>query len=443
MLTGAALHRIYTLENRHNQHIAHVDAESSPLLNGAAEDPDKVFTNALDKELETVVSFYQLKESEIYAELEHLLKDEENYEEEQEVFEHEQENTAAGKRTRSASIFKHIGFTRPRRTSTLSPGSDLQEEDEDEGDSDDDDAQETSRLRRRSLDGRRQLQRRLTHDDDDVRAGSSDFFSSRRRASAAFDDYNDMSFSALYDEGISLKKRTVSLYVSLCELRSYIQLNKTGFQKVLKKYDKIMDRNLKSSYLNNHVYSAYPFGQSTMDKLSNNLLRVEILYSRICTKGDVAEAKRELRLHLREHVVWERNTVWREMIGIERKAQAANLGISQTLLGRDSDGRKTRLQGDEADGALKELDTPIGKYWCPRWLVSKPFWILVFIIAIFAVLLSVPIMEKPEQQNCLAMVIFVSLLWATEVCTLTFALKHYSHIVRQYLSSSHLCSSRF
>jgi hypothetical protein len=445
MLTGVASHRIYTLENRQNQQNAHVDAESSPLLTGAADDPDKVFINSLDKDLETVVSFYQLKESEIYAELEHLLKDEENYEEEQEVFEHEQENLPTGKRTRSASVFKNIGFTRPRRTSTLSRGSDLQEEDE--GDSDDDDVQETSRLRRKSLDGRRQLQKRSTHeDDDDERAGSLDFFSSRRRTSVAFDDYNDMSFSALYDEGVSLKKRTISLYVSLCELRSFIQLNKTGFQKVLKKYDKIMDRNLKSSYLNKHVYSAYPFAQSTMDKLSNNLLRVEILYSRICTKGDVAEAKRELRLHLREHVVWERNTVWREMIGIERKAQAANLGISQTLLGPDSDGRKTRLQGDEADGGLKELDTPIGKYRCPRWLISKPFWILVFIIAIFAVLLTVPIMEEPEQQNCLAMVIFVSLLWATEVCALILAPKlclhtvgntSLRHIFARPISSSH------
>jgi hypothetical protein len=29
----------------------------------------------------------------------------------------------------------------------------------------------------------------------------------------------------------------------------------------------------------------------------------------------------------------------------------------------------------------------------------------------------VPIMEEPEQQNCLALVVFVSLLWATEVCS--------------------------
>jgi hypothetical protein len=207
----------------------------------------------------------------------------------------------------------------------------------------------------------------------------------------------------------------VSVYVSLCELRSFIQLNKTGFEKVLKKYDKILDRNLKKHYLNKYVYPAHPFQQDTMDKLTQNLDKIEGAYAHLCTKGDVAEAKRELRLHLREHVVWERNTVWREMIGIERKAQAANIGITQTLLGRDTTGGKIRRQGDEIQPDLKEVSTPIGKYTCPQWLISKTFWMLVTCIAVFVVLLVVPIMEKPEQQNCLAMVIFVSLLWATEV----------------------------
>jgi hypothetical protein len=245
---------------------------------------------------------------------------------------------------------------------------------------------------------------------------SAEIASSRRRTSQAFDDYNDMSFSVLYDKGVSLKQRTVSIYVSLCELRSFLQLNKTGFEKVLKKYDKIMDRKLKRAYLEEHVYSAEPFQKDTMDKLTKHLSRIETIYSRICTKGDVDEAKRELRLHLREHVVWERNTVWREMIGIERKAQSANIGLTQ-LLGRDSDPNQVRRQGDELRAEITELKTPIGRYRCPAWLLSSQFWIGVFIIAIFVVLLVVPIMDKPEQQNCLAMVIFVSLLWATEVRT--------------------------
>lgn len=407
MLTRAPS-RIYSLETHINQKNAHVDAESSPLLNGDADDPDKTFTNTLDAELERVVSFYGIKENEIFGELDAMIKDEENYEEGQAEYDQEQENAPPGKKLRSGSIFKQIGFQRPRALSAVSDRSmDDVEEDSDE------DANESSRLRKdKSPDGKRR-RRRTT---DEERRSSNDWASSKRKTSVAFDDYNDMAFSALYDEGISLKKRAVSVYVLLCELRSFIQLNKTGFEKVLKKFDKILDRKLKSFYLNKYVYPAYPFQQSTMDRLTQNLERMETAYSQICTKGDITEAKRELRLHLREHVVWERNTVWREMIGIERKAQAANIGISQTLLGRDTTGGKIRRQGDDMEADMKEVDTPIGKYRCPQWLISRTFWMLLGCIAVFVVLLVVPIMEKPEQQNCLAMVIFVSLLWATEVC---------------------------
>lgn len=159
-----------------------------------------------------------------------------------------------------------------------------------------------------------------------------------------------------------------------------------------------------------------------MEVLADQLVRIEEAYSTIVTKGDVEAARSELRLHLREHVVWERNTVWREMIGIERKAQAANLGIRNTMLGQDTDPKKARLQGDDAGGTMKEVHTPVGRYTCPKFLVSGTFWILIAIIAIFTVLLVVPIMEKGEQQNCLALVVFVSLLWATEVTNKAMAI---------------------
>ncbi|CAI6263658.1 unnamed protein product [Periconia digitata] len=408
--------QIYTLETRLHQRTAPVDAESSPLLNGAEEDPDKLFTELLDSELEKVCSFYQIKELEIYGEVEDVLKDEGSYEEEQETYEQERENAPPGKKMRSGSIFRNIGFQRPRQASSVSQRSTIEEEED--SDDDDDAGNETSLLRRKSSDGQRRRQISDHSHTEDMHS-SVDFASSlRRRASAAFEDYNDMSFSALYDEGVSLKKRTVSVYVSLCELRSFTQLNKTGFEKVLKKYDKILDRKLKRAYLDKNVYPAYPFQKATMAKLSSALQQVETAYSRICTKGDMDEAKRELRLHLREHVVWERNTVWREMIGIERKAQAANIGLTQALLGRDSDPAKVRRQGDEVEPHMKEVVTPVGRYRCPSWLVSANFLLFISILAVFLVLLLVPILEKAEQQNCLAMVVFVSLLWATETIPL-------------------------
>ncbi|CAA9960289.1 hypothetical protein HRS9122_00883 [Pyrenophora teres f. teres] len=383
--------QIYNLETQLHQKNANGDAESSPLLNGDADDPDKVFTNTLDAELERVTSFYALKENEIYGEMDALLKDEELFEEHQEDYNEENENAPPGRKMRSGSIFKAIGFNRPRALSGASGRSTDHGDDDEESD---EELDETTRLRKKSPDGHR----RRRHTEEDMAASHA---SSRRKASTVFEDYNDMAFSALYDEGVSLKKRAVSVYVLLCELRSFIQLNKTGFEKVLKKYDKIMDRKLKKTYLNKYVYPAYPFKQSTMDELTRNLERMEAAYAQIGTKGDIVEAKRELRLHLREHVVWERNTVWREMIGIERKAQAANIGITQTLLGRDTTGGKVRRQGDEVESDMKEVDTPI-----------------VACIAVFVVLLLVPIMEMPEQQNCLAMVVFVSLLWATEAIPL-------------------------
>ena len=413
------VHRIYQLEKSINQgSAAPHDGESSPLL--LSDDPDTIFRQALDHDLEKICSFYQLKEFEIYGEVGDLQKDEQSYEAETHGMDFDQlEAQGGGDRSgkgRRASIFGKFGFgNRPRRTSTMSANSAIDEGDED-GDSS---ADETSAMNK-SRNGA-PIDRRKTYDAgagesiEDLRS-SREFPAKQRRASQAYDDYSDQALSTLLASGMTLKKRTISLYVSLCELKSFIQLNKTGFSKVLKKYDKTLNRSLKSTYLKDRMAPAYPFKEDTMKHLDENIARTERAYADVITKKDIGEARRELRLHLREHVVWERNTVWREMIGIERKAQAANMGLRRTLLGADDDPTKARLQGDE-DGSpsTKELRTPLGRYKCPSWLFSSTFFTLVVIVAIFVALLVVPIMKKQEQQNCLAMLVLVSIMWATEV----------------------------
>ena len=377
-------------------------------------DPDTVFRRALDSDLEKICSFYRLKELEIYGEVGDLKKDEEDYENEAGGMSLDQldEGTERSPRLRRNSMFSKLGFSgRPRRTSTLS-ASTIDEVGED-GDSDDD-ADDRIAANTTLLGRRKTYDANAAQALEDLRS-SRELPPKKRRASQAYEDYSDQAFSTLLASGVTLKKRAISVYVSLCELKSFIQLNKTGFSKVLKKYDKTLNRNLKIAYLNDQVAPAYPFRATTMQHLDENIQNTERAYAKIITEGDITQARRELRLHLREHVVWERNTVWREMIGIERKAQAANMGLRRTLLGAD-DPSKARLQGDDDHGgATKELATPVGKYRCPSWLFSSTFFTLVIILAIFIVLLIVPTMKKPEQQNCLAMLVFVSLLWATEV----------------------------
>ena len=364
-----------------------------------------------------------MKELEIYGEVGEFLRDEQSFEEENFA----QTDGAGegrpgtggwiGDRPQQSSAFRSFPG-RPRRTSTLSKSIDGGIED-----SDDDEDDESSALTRSTRPVGARRSKSTPYDTntgrenvEDMRA-STEFSKSVRRNSQAYDDYAEQAFAGLYSSGITLKKRAISLYVQLCELKSFIQLNKTGFTKVLKKYDKILDRTLKSKYIQSFVTPAHPFLPETMMHIDENIQRIEQAYASIVTQGDIPLAKKELRLHLREHVVWERNTVWREMIGIERKAQAANMGLRRTLLGADNDPATARLQGDDDDhlGDMKDLQTPVGRFRCPAWLFSSTLVTLLVIIGVFFILLYVPIMKQVEQQNCLAMLIFVSLLWATEV----------------------------
>jgi len=418
---------IYTLEKQVNQSSgADGHDEESSLLDGQRLDPDTTFKRLLASELEKVCSFYRLKEMEIFSELEQLQKDIEAYQHETAGIDMDEVVSIENSRkvSRAGSMFGGAPFRRRRRASTMSMSI---EEEQDDSDSDVDDNAAMIKKKDKS----QVKQRSKSVWQPPVHSAHSDLTSSReslpaptspikRRASFAMDlEFSDPGqLTSLYDSGISLKKSAINLYVSLSELKSFIQLNQTGFKKAAKKYDKVCDRDIRKEYMEKSVEPSYPFREATMTKLDSNVSLAESLYAEIATKGDIALAKRELRLHLREHVVWERNTVWREMIGIERRAQAANLGVRQTLLGGPTDRSESRRQGDDNLTESKEVETPVGRYRIPTWLLSGSFFTLIGIIAIFLILLFVPIMKKPEQQNCLAMLIFVSLLWATEVIPL-------------------------
>ncbi|KAK4666993.1 low-affinity phosphate transporter [Podospora pseudopauciseta] len=391
---------IYSLEK--SIHLASGgDGESRPLIQH--DDPETIFTRALDVELEKITSFYVIKEKELTDEVDALLKEVAAFEE------------GADEHTRPATRSSERPQLRYRSQSARSRHS---TEDDGQEDSDDDDgdgeATGLTKRRRGSFGRRRTIPNAMLASTTDMTA-STELTRSLRRLSVTYDDYAEQ--AALFSSGIMLKKKIIDVYVRLCELKSYSQLNRTGFNKILKKFDKICDRRLRSKYMSSFVDSAYPFKPETTKSLEEHIQRIVQAYAEIVTDGDEAAATKDLRSHLREHVVWERNTVWRELIGLERRAEAASLG--HTLLGRDADPQAARLQGDDdLVSPTKAISTPLGRFNLPTWLVSSTMFALVVIFAIFVAMLLVPIMEKPEQQNCLAILVFVSLLWATEAIPL-------------------------
>ncbi|ROT40231.1 SPX-domain-containing protein [Sodiomyces alkalinus F11] len=371
------------------------DAESRPLIHD--EEPEDVFSRALGVELEKISSFYVTKERELLDEVAELMKDVGDFLHDQQDGHHYAADRLHGHRAPGH-----------RRSASLGDGMD---------DSDDEyDEDETSGLaKRRGSTSRRRTLANLLHQSVDSIADSSDRPRSLRRSSVAIDDYAEQSF--LHSPSIFLKKRITDLYVQLCELKAYVQLNKTGFRKVLKKFDKIMDKDLRPKYMAAHVEPAYPFREDTLHALEENINKMIKAYTEVIAEGDEEMAKRDLRSHLREHVVWERNTVWRDMIRMERRSEAATLG--RTLLGTDPGMGARILQGDdEVLASTTQFMTPLGRLVLPRWLANSAVLTLGASIAIFFVLLFVPIMDSPEQQNCLALLVFVSMLWATEAIPL-------------------------
>lgn len=114
-------------------------------------------------------------------------------------------------------------------------------------------------------------------------------------------------------------------------------------------------------------------------------------------------AKRQLKLHQREHIAWERDTVWRQMIGNARRGEGA-----------DPDGLKTlgSLVIEEEKRVL-DVQTPVGHIQ----VTMKQVYLIVSTI-VFIVLLNVRSVDGDEANKCLAVLVYATLLWATEAIPL-------------------------
>ncbi|CAJ0753709.1 11900_t:CDS:2, partial [Entrophospora sp. SA101] len=365
--------------------------EQSPLLVGKTK-TNPIFTLALDKELAKINTFYCNKEKELYENVDKLIGEAaciENLEDSASVnlnnlsrsyasTDGSQSSYIHGREVSSHHQRKSFQQSRRNRSVSDATGSFISSDDVGEGEICD----EPGRIRF-SVDG-----------DNDNNGGN-------RRAS--FDDRR-VSFlwgpPTVEEQKIAFKRHVIELFVHLSELKSFVSLNETGFSKILKKYEKIIGCKLKFHYLTNVVNESYAFKRSTRERLESEILRVQEIYSNFYTNADREAAINELKTHLREFIVWERNTIWRDIIGLERKSHAVNIKAPGNII-------KTP----------PEISTPFGNLTIND-IFCKNMIILIMCIIIFLLLLNFPIFKHEEQRNCFALLVFASLLWSTEVMPL-------------------------
>ncbi|KAL4062174.1 SPX domain-containing protein [Scleroderma citrinum] len=204
-----------------------------------------------------------------------------------------------------------------------------------------------------------------------------------------------------WDIRFLFKRRITNLFASFSSLRSYIELNYSGFRKILKKYDKVLYNELQDRYLRGVVEEAVPFTQNTKDKLNSAINQLVALYAKCVTHGDHSAAHQQLKLYVRENIAWERNTVWRQMIGQERRGA---LSPDAVVL--------ATVPGYEEKGVLR-MKTPFG-----HLKLKLKYIHLLMATSVFILLLNVKMVDNAEANKCLAILVFSTILWATEAIPL-------------------------
>ncbi|PKI85360.1 Pho91p [Malassezia vespertilionis] len=246
---------------------------------------------------------------------------------------------------------------------------------------------------------------------DHIRMAEDEYEGNVSGADSDADLSEDLDESTAHDR--RHKREINELYNYFYELQQYAELNITGMKKILKKYDKIIASHLKERYLERVVKAKYPFQIEAKHRLEEYQEEVVHMYAHVATRNDTQQAEQQLQSQLREEVVWQRNTVWREMINIERRAQAASL--EKSLIGTAAGDLLT----DEVRPA-RVLHTRFGDIMIPSFITAGTVQLFLS-VALFIMLLKNPflrIFEKVEMQNCFAMLVFCTCLWVTEVIPL-------------------------
>ncbi|KAI9276393.1 SPX domain-containing protein [Sporodiniella umbellata] len=326
--------------------IFRIEKEKVDIMNNSM-DPEKAdstithgedrFLNQLDLQLDKVFSFYSEKESELYIQLETLAK-------------------TLEESSPSDNLYNHsIPFQSP-----------LTELDS------------TVNLEIKEKVPVKDIQRKMS-------------FESRMSADSMGGQPNNY-----VEQLVDLRSQLITLYVSLSELDSYVELNRMAFEKILKKHDKVLDGHLRDQYLKKMVLDSRPFMPQTIELLRSQIERVERLYADAFCNGHTNIAIRQMKTHLRDQITYDRNTVWKDMVGQERKTLDAHV---------------------KAGKPEKTYPVPFTRHRIPT---EQAHNILAFLISVilFAICLNVNIFGNKQENYCFALLIFAAVMWATEAIPL-------------------------
>lgn len=356
-----------------------IDAITSQIGDGS--ETLLVFTKNLLTELSKIDHFFRSKDAELSTQYDNLVKD---LEANKMINIHHQSHTVSTleRTVTNASVFDTVNHL------DIDMEKGAAEEEEDDEDEDEDD------------------------DDDDQHSGPH----SALLTHADFDVHQQ--------KKITLKRRSVHLFIAMSELKSYIELNKIGFTKICKKFDKTCGYAVKDDFITNFLpENSHIFLSETLRRLDRHIEHIVDVYAFLSGKSHSTDVVREeLKSHLRDHIVWERNTVWKDLLSLEKKQYNLHL---------DDEAVRHNKMGDEAHMKLlmhmqwSKLKLPFGLSFRGRTTVKVPSFLftwqvfkIIVISIVFIILMTVKTMNDKQEARCLAVLAVSAMCWASEAIPL-------------------------
>ncbi|KAI8339045.1 SPX domain-containing protein [Chlamydoabsidia padenii] len=318
------------------------------------ENDNEMFLEELDKQLDKITDFFHKKSSEILQDASTLREHHTHHSQPSQQFDQTKDDKIKKRRSNSLSILSHRH--RPSPTTEASP------------------------LRRRSTTVKDHIEHQFWSRSYAPRRGQPD--------SPSTTAPNDI---ATFNQYYNFRARCAATFIALSELKSYVDINKTGFDKILKKWDKVTNSDLRKTYYEKMVTTSDPFLPEQNIELERAIVLVRDMYAAVFTKGDQHAATGELKLHMRDHIQFERTTVWKDLVS------------------------KERLTFDAHAAEVKEgYRLPVFGLFLTKSAIRR-FCFLVIAVIPFAVFMSIDVFNDVPATKCLGLLLFAAIMWALEV----------------------------
>ncbi|CCF59054.1 hypothetical protein KAFR_0G00210 [Kazachstania africana CBS 2517] len=219
-----------------------------------------------------------------------------------------------------------------------------------------------------------------------------------------------------------LKHSVINLYIDLCQLKSFIELNRIGFSKITKKFDKVLHMTTRADLIQSDEFfqDTYIFQDDTLIALDEKIDSLVHFYGSIATRYKNSDTcKEELKSYLHDHIVWERSKTWKDMLGLLSQDRDIKTDLGSGSIGTE------KISNLDLSYYSWKIPTPI--HWkfiqinyfkIPKLFFTLKALKIAFIIVFTGILLGVKTLNDRVEGRCLALVECCALLWATEAIPL-------------------------